>query len=186
MNRLTLTLTLAALGLSAGCHALKHALEPAHHHSDAEAVVEACYDAVDDLLGQHQDREDLQRMLVSTVVDVNDVNRTTMFGRVVTEFLSARLTRCNIDVIHPTVREDQLLVQSSGQFLLSRDVANLALDYNARTALVSTYAPLNESVIVSMKLVSTVENSTLAATDFVLVRSAAVEEMLTSVVGWTR
>ncbi|MAF64580.1 MAG: hypothetical protein CMJ84_02820 [Planctomycetes bacterium] len=177
----SLPLSLAVIGLCAGCQSF----EPAAP-SDAEVLVEACYDAVDDLLSQHGDRQDLERMLVSTVVNINDVNRTTMFGRVATEFLSARLTRRDIDIIHPTVREDQLLIQESGQFLLSRNVANLALDYNARTALVSTYAPLKENVIVSMKLVSTVENSTLAATDFVLFRSPAVEEMLGSVVGWGR
>ncbi|MDP6539813.1 MAG: FlgO family outer membrane protein [Planctomycetota bacterium] len=177
----SLTLSLAAIGLGAGCQII----EPTAP-SDAELLVDACYEAVDDLLSQHQDRQDLERMLVSTVVDVNDVKRTTMFGRVTTEFLSARLTRNNVDVIHPTVREDHLLIQETGQFLLSRDVANLALDYNARTALVSTYAPLERNVIVSMKLVSTVENSTLAATDFVLHRSPVVEEMLESIVGWGR
>ena len=132
MNRLTLTL--AALGLCVGCHAI----EPAHH-SDAEVLVETCYDAIDDMLGQHRDREDLQRMLVSTVVDVNDVNRTTMFGRVVTEFLSARLTRCNIDVIHPTVREDQLLVQSLQLVLPLLDLQVTAYGKRCR--------PLNRSLL---------------------------------------
>ena len=151
--------------------------------SDAQAVVDACYKAVDQLLAQHAHDSDTQRVLVATAVDVNNVNRTSMFGRVVTECLSSRTTQLDVDVITPTVREDRLVVQKGGQFLLSRDSSDLAEDYNARTALVSTYACLEQSVIVSIKLVSTVENSTLAAVDFVLEASPGVKEMLLSTMG---
>ena len=166
--------------------------------SDAQAVVDACYEAVDQLFAQLPHNswsdmflgtpdvvglEDTQRVLVATAVDVNNVKRTSMFGRVVTECLSSRTTQLDVDVITPTVREDRLVVQKGGQFLLSRDSSDLAEDYNARTALVSTYACLEQSVIVSIKLVSTVENSTLAAVDFVLEATPGVKEMLLSTMG---
>jgi hypothetical protein len=137
-----------------------------------------CYEAIDDLLDQHPHPDDIDRVLVSTVVDINDVNRTTMFGRVLSECLSSRLTQVNKDVIHATVRSDQMLVRSEGQFLLSREVRNLAMDYNARTALVSTYAVTQHTVILSLKLVSTIEDSTLAGIDIVIPRSETVTEML--------
>ena len=75
------------------------------------------------------------------------------------------------------------LVQHDGQFLLSRDARNLAVDYNARSALVTTYSVVANSVIVSMKLVSTIENSTVAAQDFVLARTESVTEMLSAQTG---
>jgi hypothetical protein len=146
--------------------------------AQAEYLVCISYEAIDELLEQHPNPEDLDRVLVSTVVDINDVGRTTMFGRVISECLSSRLTQLDKDVIHATVRSDQMLVRQDGQFLLSREARNLAMDYNARTALVSTYAVTEHTVILSLKLVSTVEDSILAGVDFVLCRDETVSDML--------
>jgi len=69
-------------------------------------------------------------------------------------------------------------VRQDGQFLLSREARNLATDYNARTALVSTYAVTKDVVILSLKLVSTVEDSTLAGIEIVIPRNETVSDML--------
>ncbi len=150
---------------------------------DTVEMIEQVYFAVDKLLAHHPKMQDTDRVLVATAVDVNNVQKTSELGRVMTEVIQTRLTQRDHDVIHPTVREDHLLVQHDGQFLLSRDARNLAVDYNARSALVATYSVVSNSVVVSMKLVSTVENSTLAAQDFVLERTESISEMLESTVG---
>jgi len=165
------------VSLSACCSLNQKHMTPV---DEARYLVRTCYEAIDDLLAQHPFPGDLDRVLVSTVVDINDVRSTTMFGRVSSECLSSRLTQVNKDVIHATVRADNLLVRPEGQFLLSREVRNLAADYNARTALVSTYAVTEHSVVLSLKLVSTVEDSTLAGVDVVIPRTATVTEMLES------
>jgi hypothetical protein len=156
----------------------------AHHHehlspvAEAECLVSTCYWAIDKLLAQHPFPEDIDRVLVSTVVDINDVQSTTMFGRVTSECLSSRLTQVNKDVIHVTIREDHMLVRQDGQFLLSREVRNLAMDKNARTVLVSTYSVTEDSVLLHLKLVSTIEDSTLAAIDVTIRRTGTVTQML--------
>jgi TolB-like protein len=138
----------------------------------------ACYQATDELLGQHSDRQGFGRVLVATLVDINDVSRTSMFGRQMSEYLASRLTQRDVDVIHATVRQDHMQIRGDGQFLLSREVRNLAADHNARTVLVGTYGMVKEDVLVSVKLVSTVDDATLAAYDFALPRKGAVEDML--------
>ncbi len=173
--RLILLSSLALLGLS-GCCSHKHkSMTPVE---EATFLVETCYQAIDGLLEQHPKPNDIDRVLVSTVVDINNVNQTTMFGRTISEFLSSRLTQTDKDVIHATVRADAMVVRQEGQFLLSREVRSLAMDYNARTALVSTYAVTDHSVILSLKLVSTVEDSTLAGVDVVLARTGTISELL--------
>lgn len=147
-------------------------------------LIGICYDAVDELLDQHSDKKDIGRILVATMVDINDVDRTTMFGRQTAEFLAARLTQKDHDVIHATIREDRLIVKSEGQFLLSRDVAALAVDYNARSVLVATYGVVKDIVYVSLKLVSTVDDATLAATDFTVPRGKVVDELLATGTRW--
>jgi hypothetical protein len=203
MRSLTQGLALLAMAVLTGCstmHNLHHweccknqtvkpiALEEGPGRSGANTackpLIGICYDAVDDLLDQHSDQKDIGRILVATMVDINDVDRTTMFGRQTAEFLAARLTQQDYDVIHATIREDRLIVKSEGQFLLSRDVAALAVDYNARSVLVATYGVVKDIVYVSLKLVSTVDDATLAATDFTVPRGKVVDELLATGARW--
>ena len=138
----------------------------------------AAYDAVDDLVDQCDVETDLGRLLVATLVDINNVEKTTMFGRQFAEMASSRLTHNKADVIHATVRHDHMRIDERGQFLISRKVQNLAADYNARYVLVGTYAVCDEAVFVSLKLVSTIDDSTVAAADVELEHTDTVKEML--------
>ncbi|MDB4559365.1 FlgO family outer membrane protein [Planctomycetota bacterium] len=136
------------------------------------------YAAVDDLVAQRVIDDDHGRVLVATLVDVNNVEESSMFGRQVSEFLATRLTQQKVDVIFATVRQDHMKVDRAGQFLISRNVQNLGSDYNARNVLVGTYGVTEQTVMVSLRLVSTVDDSTLAATDFAIQKDALIEQML--------
>ena len=171
-----------------GCSSIKGCLLPDSELNakvdavdEARHLVDACYGAIDSLLAQHSFPKDIDRVLVATVVDVNNVQSTTMFGRVTSDCLSSRLTQKDKDVIHATVRQDAMLIRKDGQFLLSREAKLLAKDYNARTALVCTYAVTDHSVVMSLKMVSTVEDSILAGLDVVMPRSPTISQMLA---GW--
>jgi hypothetical protein len=145
---------------------------------EAEELLEICYNAIDELLHQHPDSDSIDRLLVAAAADVNNVNGDTMFGREIGGIISSRFTQSGIDVIHPTAQDGQMLVESAGQFIRSEDVQNIEKGYNTKTALVSTYAVAGNTVYVSVKLVSTVTNVTLAATDFVLYQNELVKDML--------
>jgi TolB-like protein len=168
---------LGALVALAGCRFQVGAAPPQNK------PVELAYWAVDNLLDQLVDQDCLGRLLVATLVDINAVNETSMFGRQVSECLSARLTQRDVDVIHATIRQDHMLIRHEGQFLLSREIRNLAADHNAKTVLVGTYGTTKDYVLVSLKLVSTVDDSTLAAFDYWIDRTGATQEMLAT---WNR
>jgi hypothetical protein len=104
----------------------------------ATIVRDETYKAVDELVKQANANCDLGRMLVATLVDINRVQSTSMFGRQVMEFIAARLAQKGRDVIHATVRQDHMIVRDEGQFLLSRDIQNLVRDYNAKQVVVGT------------------------------------------------
>ena len=145
---------------------------------EAEGLLEVCYVAIDELLDQHPDSDSIDRLLVAAVVDVNNVNGTTMFGREIGGIISSRFTQSSIDVIHPTEQDGAMLAEATGQFTRNGEVQNIEKGYNTKTALVSTYAVAGDTVHVSVKLVSTVDNVTLAATDFILYQSQLVRDML--------
>lgn len=139
---------------------------------------ERTYSAIDSLLRQHDCEADLGRMLVATLVNINDFNETSMFGRQLAEYMSTRLTQRDKDVILATIRQDHLLIRDEGQFLLSREVRNLVADHNAKSVIVGTYGITKEYVYVTIRLVSTVDDSILSAVDFAIRRGSGVDEML--------
>ena len=172
----TLRNTLASLGLVtlAACQSANLATESAIEPD----LMLMSYGAIDDIVAQRSVDEDSGRVLVATLVDVNNVEQSSMFGRQVSEFLATRLTQRQVDVIFATVRQDHMKVDGSGQFLISRNVQNLGSDYNARNVLVGTYGVTDETVMVSIRLVSTVDDSTLAATDFAISKDEVIGQML--------
>ena len=57
-------------------------------------------------------------------------------------------------------------INGSGEFLLSRDMQQLALDYNAGAVLVSTYSVALDKVYVNIQLVNVNHNAVVASTMF--------------------
>ncbi len=139
-------------------------------NDDADAnIVCTNYRAVDRLLRKlktNVNRND--RILAATLVDLNDLRRASMFGRVMGETLATRLTDHGYSVVNVKLRENSMLVTDQGEFLLSREMRNLAAAHNAREALVGTYARAGNSVFVNVRLVRTLDNVVVGAVDYEL------------------
>jgi hypothetical protein len=140
---------------------------PRYTTRDADLIA-TNYNAVDFLLrGRHADIAN-KRILVATVVDLDDVCDTSTFGRLTGELLASRLVHHGYAVVHMTVRRDKVVINDEGEFLLSRDMRNLARDFNASAVLVSTYTPTMDRVYLSVKLANAVDGALLAAIDYAI------------------
>lgn len=163
--RYILLLTVAAITL-ASCTSSITVYEDADK-TEADLIA-TCYNAVDQLLGKGTD--DLsrdRRVLVGTLVDLNNMERTSMFGRVMSELLSSRLTQRGYKVIQANIRDKSVLVRpGEGQFLLTRDMKELAQDYNVGAVFVGTYGRAGDKVYISVRIVNADYNTTSAAIDF--------------------
>ena len=154
-----------------------------------EAVIHKTYRAVDHLCTQRsihcvcsQGLSD-KRILVGTLVDINDVDSGSMFGLQMAEFVAARLTQKGYSLVQTTLRDGSVIIRDDGQFLLSRDITDLSVDYNAQAVAVGTYGVTDDKVYVSLRLICTVDNTLLGATDFVLPVDDQVGSMLASRAG---
>ncbi len=117
-------------------------------------------------------------IVVATLVDVNNYNQTTMFGRQAAEFVTTQLTREGLRVIQPTTRNQSIAINEAGQFILSRDLRKLAADQNARSVVVGSYGKTDNHVYVSLRWVRTEDNAIMAAHDFRLALCDEVKGML--------
>lgn len=119
-------------------------------------------------------------IVVATLVDVNNYNKTTMFGRQASEFVTTQLAREGLRVIQPTTRSQSIAINEAGQFVLSRDLRKLAADQNARSVVVGSYGQTDKHVYVSLRWVRTEDNAIMAAHDFRLAICDEVKGMLSN------
>jgi hypothetical protein len=107
-------------------------------------------------------------VLYSTTVDLNDYTATTDFGRLISESFATAMTQHGVKrMIKSTLRENfQPIIPQNGEFLLSRDVEDLAKSFNAGAVLLSTYSVSIDRVYLSMQLVNVDHNFVCGAVQF--------------------
>ena len=107
-------------------------------------------------------------VLYSTTVDLNNYDKTTNFGRIQSETLATALVQhWQNDLIKMTLRQSSSpIIPQTGEFLLSRDVLDLAIDYNAGAVLVSTYSVAIDKVYMNVQLINVDYNTIVGSVTY--------------------
>ncbi|MBM4009747.1 MAG: hypothetical protein FJ285_09185 [Planctomycetes bacterium] len=133
------------------------------------AVQYMLHNARDQIVGD--DAFDSTRpVLCAVCVDLNDMNKTTNFGRLMGQSLKTALQaqRAN-KIIEVDLRQAYIPIvqgENAGEFLLSRNLLTLAPRFNAGAALVSTYSIALNKVYVTVELINVDQNVIVAAHQF--------------------
>ncbi len=119
-------------------------------------------------------------VIYSTTVDLNDYTKTTNFGRVMAESLATALNQhWRNNVIKVTLRQGSMpIVPRQGEFLLSREMSQLALDHNAGAVLATTYSVSIDRVYVNVELINVQRNTIVASTMFDIPHGPRTEALL--------
>lgn len=147
----------AALGtlLLAGC-----STPPA-----GDALILLNHQAADALL-QGVSLDPRQPVLIATLVDLDDLERSSRWGRLASEHLAARLANRGVRVKELKLRNQIFMAQASGALLLSREVTELSLEHDAQAVVVGTYTVGGDTVYVSLKLIRPEGNTVMSAHDY--------------------
>jgi flagellar FlgO protein len=124
------------------------------------------YTAVDKLLASSQGSLDPSKpLLVATIVDINDLEKSSTFGRLVSSQITSRLQNLGFAVVQVETRKNPTLSKSEGILMLSRDLRDLLTGSQAaQAAVVGTYAGTSQATYVHLELVD--GNSILGAYDY--------------------
>jgi TolB-like protein len=148
-------------------------------------VIRSAYDAVDFLIDQERQTVSPQLVprggrgvLVSTIVDINDLDRSSALGRLLSEQIASRFAQHGIPVNELKLRGNLYVNKSQGELLLSREVRELSATQNADLVITGTYAESRDSVYVTIKLVRATDSRVSNAFNFVLVKTPAVAGLL--------
>jgi len=106
-------------------------------------------------------------ILVASFVNVDDVSRSTTFGRLLSEQIGGEVANFGFNVKEMKLRRDSVFIQSrEGEFLLSRDMKLISDEHQASAVIVGTYAVARDTIYVSARIVRVADNTIISGHNF--------------------
>lgn len=119
-----------------------------------------------------------QRLILTTVVDLDNLYATTSFGRTLTEALSTSLFRHGFGVVEIRKSAELLIRDNRGELMLTRDAKLLASQQQAAAILTGTYSLTPTTVILNLKLLDAGSQQVLSVAGLELQRSRNINHLL--------
>lgn len=148
-------------------------------------LVTASYRAADALLKNSKEIElyPNKPLLVASFVDIDNVQLSSTFGRMIAEQIGSRIAQRGYKVIEAKLRTQSVFVRGTenpneGEFLLSRELQDISLQHDAHAVIVGTYAKGPEVVYVTAKLIRTRDSMILGSYDYSLPVGKNTKKML--------
>jgi TolB-like protein len=117
-------------------------------------------------------------ILSASFVDVNDIENSSSFGRMMAEYICSRLGQKGFTVVEMKLRESIYMKEKAGEFLLSRNIKDVSAAHEAQAVVVGTYARTKEEVLVSAKLIQAGNSKILAFCDLKMRLSRSLMDLL--------
>lgn len=107
-------------------------------------------------------------LIVATLVDVNDLEKSSALGRTLSEQLSVNIARSSFRVIELKYRNSVYVKRSQGELVLTRELKELAQTHNAGAVIAGTYTVGSEFVFVNLKAIRPEDNVIIAGQNIAL------------------
>jgi len=143
-------------------------------------LVDASYVAADVLVGNIKDIRMLgnvrqndfyptKPILIASFVNIDNVQQSSTFGRMVAEQIGSRIAQHGYKVIEMKLRTNSVFIQTqNGEFLLSRELHKISHQHDAYAVVVGTYGASKEIVYVTAKLIRVQDSVILSSYDYSL------------------
>jgi len=116
--------------------------------------------------------------IVTTLADIDDLQRSSRFGRVLAEAIGSELFKQG-GVVRDVRSARSLFVQpQNGELILSRDVEKLAEDVDARAVLAGTYSVGATSVVVNIRMIDFMTGDIISVAMTELARTRTIDSLL--------
>lgn len=150
-----------AAGLAAGCVTIDSA--------PGAGIIAAGYHASDALIAIARPELDPERpIIVATVVDIDQLERSSTLGRYISESVSARFTQNRYRMVEMKFQNAVYMKRDEGELMLTREIRDIANAHRAQAVIVGTYSRASSTVLVNLKVVRPESNIVIAATDYAL------------------
>lgn len=135
------------------------------------------------LIANRRDGAGGERLLFTTMVNLDDLRQTSKFGRTLSESLATQLFQHGYGVVELRKTANIMVEVKKGEMILSRDAARLAGQYEANAIVAGTYAMTPKTVIINVKLLDVHSEEVLSVAGMELERSATINYLLADQAG---
>jgi TolB-like protein len=117
-------------------------------------------------------------LLVSSFVNIDDLNQSSTFGRMVSEQISSRFKQLGYTAVEMKLRTTIFIKEGSGEFLLSRELSDISTKHQAQAVVVGSYAVASDKVYLTVRVVNVTDSTILASYDYNIPMTHDVFKML--------
>ncbi|WP_218914993.1 FlgO family outer membrane protein [Desulfurivibrio alkaliphilus] len=118
------------------------------------------------------------RLILTSLVDLDNLDNSSRFGRTLSESLATQLFRRGFAVEEVRKAEALIFRDPGGELVLSRDVSRLARAHEAHAVVAGTYSLTRQTVIVNLRLVDAASRTVLSVAGMEIQRSPAIDHLL--------
>ena len=151
--------------------------EPTYEQALNNSFKTVNYNAVDELMKRYQSPASANNLaaggsgspfIVATLVNIDQLEQSSTLGRTISEQIASRMTQMGLGVVELKVRNGVYMKRNEGEFLLTREIKEVAATHKAQAVVVGTYAESASFIFVTLKLVNPANSLILAAYDYAL------------------
>jgi len=135
------------------------------------------YRAVDLMLAEAASVPQGTPVVVASVGDIHDLNKSSPLGNMVSDLVRTRLVQSGANVSEMRMRS-AVGFSKEGEMMLSRQLKKLTKPVNAGVVVAGTYAAGYNRVYVSLKMVSVADGRIIAGADYSVPRGGEVEGLI--------
>lgn len=117
-------------------------------------------------------------ILVATFVNSDKLDESSTFGRTISDNYVTYLVTNGYKLSEIKLRNNLLVKQDSGEFMLSRNLKNILLSHNVHAVLVGTYSVGYDNVYITAKIVNPVDGVIISAVDYKMKMTRDIKMML--------
>ena len=117
-------------------------------------------------------------LIIATLVNINALEESSPFGRMVAEQISGQFSRRGHQIVEMKFRDNVYVKQNVGELVLTREIQQLAKTHRAQAVIVGTYAESDQVVLVNLKVIRAADNIVLASHDYAVPMNKMVRSLL--------
>ncbi len=130
------------------------------------------------LAGNAQGLNQGEELILTTMVDLDNLYETSAFGRAITESLSTCLFRCGFQVREIRKTSGLYIQERKGELSLSRNPAMVSPEQNATAVVTGTYSLTPDTVIINVKMISADSATVLSVAGLEINRNRNINSLL--------
>jgi hypothetical protein len=119
-------------------------------------------------------------ILVSTLLNVNDLHETSAFGRIISDQIASSFHNSGFRIIGMEMPIDLFMMKEGGTLHLSDEIKTLIKPYNAAVIVGGVYAPGKRNTYVSLRIVDLYTKNIISSTDIAVPMGPDARKLLQS------